>query len=116
MVEVPGHSPDSIALVEPDSGRLFSGDLLFPGDLRLYLPGSDVKQFRDSLAKLQHDYPMIEHVHGGHEAPIMSASAIQDLQAALDEMLEGRASGSRQWWLAGMATRYTFNDFAIVAP
>jgi hydroxyacylglutathione hydrolase len=116
LIAMPGHSPDSVALVEPAAQRLFSGDFLFPGHMRLYLPGSDVSAFRDSVAKLQQDFPGIEHVHGGHGAPWMAGSSIGDLEQALDAIAEGTAEGSRQWWLAGMATRYAFDDFAIVAP
>lgn len=116
LVAVPGHSPDSIVLVEPAAGRLFSGDILFPGDIRAYLPGSDFTQLRESVTALRRDYPSIEHVHGGHGAPAMQGAALAELEAALEKIASGEAAGRRQWWSAGMATRYEFSEFAIVAP
>ncbi|CAL1163470.1 unnamed protein product [Cladocopium goreaui] len=53
ILHTPGHTPDSISLYLPAENRLFSGDLIYPGSLFLYLPGSSLEDFRESLHKLR---------------------------------------------------------------
>ena len=64
VFSLPGHSPDSIALWEKDTGTLFSGDTLYDGDLYDTLYHSDPDAYRESLERLR-ELP-IQTVHGGH--------------------------------------------------
>ena len=64
ILHLPGHSPGSIALYESKSGCLFSGDVVYDGDLFDTLYHSDPKVYRESLSRLR-ELP-IQLVHGGH--------------------------------------------------
>jgi glyoxylase-like metal-dependent hydrolase (beta-lactamase superfamily II) len=61
---LPGHSPDSIALYEKESGLLFSGDTIYDGDLFDTVYHSNRQDYRESLQRLK-ELP-ISTVHGGH--------------------------------------------------
>lgn len=50
VISVPGHSKGSVALYDPESKLLFSGDALFKGSIgRTDLPGGDYKELIDSI-------------------------------------------------------------------
>ena len=51
MEHTPGHSPDSICLLDRTAGLLWTGDTFYPGPIYLHLPGSDLDAFINSYAK-----------------------------------------------------------------
>ena len=65
VLHLPGHSPDSIALFEDETRILFSGDVVYDGDLLDTLYHSDPELYRESLARLK-TLP-VQIVHGGHD-------------------------------------------------
>jgi glyoxylase-like metal-dependent hydrolase (beta-lactamase superfamily II) len=65
VMHLPGHSPGSIALWDPDEGILFSGDTVYDGGLLDALPGSDIERYVQSMRRLR-SLP-VAVVHGGHE-------------------------------------------------
>lgn len=64
VLHLPGHSPGSIALFEAATGTLFSGDVIYDGELLDNLYHSDPAQLEASLRRLQ-ELP-ITTIHGGH--------------------------------------------------
>ncbi len=115
VVHIPGHSSDSIALVERKSGYAFVGDHLYGGTLLANLPGSDLALYLQSTKKLLNDYPEIRMVFGAHEPGTMKRESLVALEAALTAILERRAAGQRIWWLGWMVSRYPFDGFTILA-
>ena len=54
VLHLPGHSPGSIALLDPADGTLFSGDVVYDdGALLDSIAGSDRAQYRSSLLRLR---------------------------------------------------------------
>jgi glyoxylase-like metal-dependent hydrolase (beta-lactamase superfamily II) len=66
VLHVPGHSPGSIALFEPRTQILFSGDAIYDGPLLSDLPGSSVTDYMRTLRRLVALDPTT--VHAGHDA------------------------------------------------
>ena len=64
ILHLPGHSPGSIALLEPRTGTLFSGDTIYDGALYDTAYHSDKTQYQESLRRLK-SLPL-NVVHGGH--------------------------------------------------
>jgi len=48
VLHLPGHSPGCIALYDAKSQELFSGDIVYDGDLLDELPGSDIPTYSGS--------------------------------------------------------------------
>lgn len=66
VLHLPGHSPGSIALWEPASATLFTGDVIYSeGDLLDQIPGACVSDYAKSLERLL-SLP-VHTVHAGHE-------------------------------------------------
>jgi glyoxylase-like metal-dependent hydrolase (beta-lactamase superfamily II) len=66
IFHLPGHSPGSIALYEKSTRTLFSGDIVYDGQLIDNAWHSDPAAYRESLHRLR-ELP-VELVHAGHEA------------------------------------------------
>lgn len=64
VVHLPGHSPDSIALLDEADGLFFAGDAIYDGGLVDDLPDSDRQVYRDTMRRLI-DLP-IRIGHAGH--------------------------------------------------
>jgi len=64
VLHLPGHSPDSIALLDEKDGLLFSGDAIHDDTLIDDLPDSDRTAYRATMLRLI-DLP-VRIVHGGH--------------------------------------------------
>ncbi|ROM83176.1 hypothetical protein BK654_01760 [Pseudomonas brassicacearum] len=65
ILHLPGHSPGSIALFEKRTGILFSGDVIYDGELLDDIPGADRAHYVHSLQRLC-ELP-VKTVHAGHE-------------------------------------------------
>ena len=64
VLHLPGHSPGSIALYDRHSQELFSGDIVYDGELLDLLPGSDIPTYINTYQRLQ-KLP-VETVYPGH--------------------------------------------------
>lgn len=64
VLHLPGHSPDSIGLLDEADGTFFSGDAIYDSDLIDDLPDSDRPAYRATMRRL-FDLPM-RIGHGGH--------------------------------------------------
>lgn len=86
IVHVPGHSPGSVAVFEPKTGMLLTGDALYDGVLYDHLYHSVPDQLVESLHKLL-DLPF-SVVHAGHYPSFGKERA----RVILDEYLAGKRS------------------------
>ncbi len=78
VLHLPGHSPGCIALYDARSQELFSGDIVYDGELLDQLPGSDIPSYIATYERLQR--LSIETVYPGHYQ-IFSRLRLQQLMA-----------------------------------
>jgi len=92
VVPTPGHSPDHVALVEPEAGWCFSGDLYTGARPRVAWRETDVAAMIASLRTLAGFGPFTlftgpgEVVENGSEALLGTAAYLEDLVARGREM------------------------------
>jgi glyoxylase-like metal-dependent hydrolase (beta-lactamase superfamily II) len=99
IVHTPGHSPDSVTLLDSAANLLFVADFVYPGQLYAQVPGASLA---DYLSTAQSLLPLLapdtlllaahgkEDSAGAHAAPRLNRSDIADLISALSSL---RASG-----------------------
>ena len=83
IFHMPGHSPGSIALLDAKNKTLFSGDLIYDGDLYDSVYHSDKEQYRESLQRLR-EFD-VDVIHGGHE----ESFGKQQMLGIIDNYLAG---------------------------
>jgi glyoxylase-like metal-dependent hydrolase (beta-lactamase superfamily II) len=98
VLYTPGHTEDSISLLDLDSGQLFSGDFIYPGPLYAYLPNSGMGDYVQAADTVLNSAPAGVRIHGAHRgrspgAPRLTLADIQDLRVALDAIRSGELSG-----------------------
>lgn len=84
VMHLPGHSPGSIALWEEAAGILFSGDVVYDGELLDNAYHSSVDSYIASMERLR-DVP-VRTVHAGH----FSSFGRDRLLELIDDYIEGR--------------------------
>jgi glyoxylase-like metal-dependent hydrolase (beta-lactamase superfamily II) len=90
VLHVPGHTPGSIALWEPSTGTLFSGDTVYADEPLLdELEGSSIPDYVESLRRLR-SLP-VRVVHGGHDRSFDRTRLVE----MIDVYLARRATSSR---------------------
>lgn len=98
LLHLPGHSADSVGLLDHDHDYIFTGDFLYHGPLGAVFPTSSVSDYRVGAQRLLEIYKG-EQLFGGHYDPFPALG-----RASLEDVLDvtERASetvpGSRLTW------------------
>ena len=90
VIETPGHTPDSISLLDRANGLLFTGDTYYPGTIWLYRPETDLAAYRKSIQKLAELVPQLKLVLGAHNVPAAKPDVLLKLVTAFDEVQAGK--------------------------
>ena len=93
IIATPGHSPDSISLLDRERGILLAADFLYLGDLYGQVPGASFPDYLASAETLIRQLPSDSLILGAHgeepagekhpEAPKLEARDLQDLARGL---------------------------------
>ena len=83
VIHTPGHSPGGIALWEAATGILFSGDIVYDGELIEGTSAQEQTDYHASMTRL-YDLP-VRVVHGGHFPSYDGARHKAIIRAWLDE-------------------------------
>lgn len=65
IFHTPGHSPDSVCILEQNNNYLFAGDTVYNGPIYLQMQDSNVRKYLASLKKLEMISPKPK-IFGGH--------------------------------------------------
>lgn len=94
IIPVPGHSMDSIALLDRQKKLLFTGDFLYEGNLIATLGGSAthyLSSTQELIAQTQGD----DHLLPAHYTSGLKRQNLLDLEQALIGIMEGNIKGRR---------------------
>ena len=99
VLYTPGHTEDSISLLDRSSGFVFSGDFIYPGSLFAFLPNSgmgDYIQGTENLLAVASERTRIFSAHrlDPPGAPEMTPDDVVDLQSALWAIQKGELSAT----------------------
>jgi glyoxylase-like metal-dependent hydrolase (beta-lactamase superfamily II) len=90
IISTPGHTPDSIALIDRENGLLFTGDTYYPAPIWLYRPETDFDAYIASVNRLAALVPQIKLVLGAHNIPVAEPSVLLKIVPALDAVRSGK--------------------------
>ena len=98
VIHAPGHTPESLMLLDRDRGLLFTGDYIYEGPLLAFLPGSDLNEYLHTARHLLEIVPSGTRLLGAHRetppgAPILGYADLVDLRVALEKIHEGTLEG-----------------------
>lgn len=88
LVHLPGHTEESVGLLDAHHGAAFVGDLAYPRQpLLVCFESASVTRCLDSVRAIARDWPA-DRVHGAHVSPRLAATALTDLERSLETALE----------------------------
>ena len=95
VLYTPGHTEDSISLFDKESGYLFSGDFLYPGELYGFLPNSNMGDYLQGAETIESLGEMTLRVFGAHRddtigMPELNLEHVIRLRDALIDIHSGK--------------------------
>lgn len=96
VISTPGHTPDSIALLDEKNGLLFTGDTFYPGPIYLYRPETDLDAYTTSVKKLAALVPRLQLLLPAHNVPVAEPSSLPKVVAAMEQVRSGKLEGVYQ--------------------
>lgn len=90
----PGHTPDSLALLDREHGLLWTGDSFYEGPIWLFAPETDLADYRASMHRLAELAPDLSALLPSHNTPRAAPQRLEELSAAIDAVLLGRVAGT----------------------
>ena len=91
LISVPGHTPDSVVLLDRDANRLFAGDFIYPSSIYAYLPGADLAAYSRSAGQVAQLLDDGSSVYGAHGCDRLPEVGVPVLNKA-DVLALGRAT------------------------
>jgi glyoxylase-like metal-dependent hydrolase (beta-lactamase superfamily II) len=89
VISVPGHTPDSIALLDKGNGLLFTGDTYYAGPIYLYRPETDLDAYVASVQKLAALAPHVQLLLPAHNVPVGDPAALAKVVSAMQRVRRG---------------------------
>jgi glyoxylase-like metal-dependent hydrolase (beta-lactamase superfamily II) len=89
VIGTPGHTPDSIALLDEKNGLLFTGDTFYAGPIYLYRPETDLDAYLASAQKLAALRPRLQVLLPAHNVPVASPSMLPQVVRAMQQVRRG---------------------------
>jgi glyoxylase-like metal-dependent hydrolase (beta-lactamase superfamily II) len=106
LISVPGHTPDSVVLLDHVTNALFAGDFIYPTTIYAFLPGANLRDYAVSAQRVVQRLDDASTVYGGHgcehlpnvDVPILRRADVIDLEKALTAAQTGTISGQSGWF------------------
>ena len=111
VIATPGHTPDSICLLDRANGLLFTGDTYYSGEIYLWSPETSVADYTASIDRIAALAPELKTLLPAHGAPVAVPRRLRDLQDALAAI---RAGASTPEAAPENRLLYRFEHFTIL--
>jgi glyoxylase-like metal-dependent hydrolase (beta-lactamase superfamily II) len=111
VLGTPGHTPDSISLLDRANGLLFTGDTYYSGEIYLWTPETDLSAYTASIDRLAGLEPELKKLLPAHGTPVAEPRRLLELRQALLDIQDG----SVEYEPADEGRRiYRFEHFSIL--
>jgi glyoxylase-like metal-dependent hydrolase (beta-lactamase superfamily II) len=91
VLQVPGHTPDAIALLDRARGLLFTGDTFYEGQIWLTAPETDFSAYARSVGRLAALAPTLRKLLPAHNVLVSDPKRLIELREAVRRIRAGTA-------------------------
>lgn len=110
VIAAPGHTPDSIALLDEDHGLLFTGDMYYPGPIFLFRPETDLDAYVSSIRAMAAMAPRLQLLLPAHNLPVAEPGDLNRVLAAMEQVRSGKVKPMPH----GENWEYRFEGFSFL--
>jgi glyoxylase-like metal-dependent hydrolase (beta-lactamase superfamily II) len=110
VIFTPGHTPDSLVLLDRKNGLLFTGDSFYPGPIYLFTPETDFAAYARSVAQLAALEPQIKLLLPAHNVPVAASFYLKRLADAVQQVQRGKAKSQ----ITEGHREYSFDGFSLL--
>lgn len=115
VIHTPGHSPDSICLLDRENKIFWTGDSFYPAPIYIYSSTTSLDQFIESFSKMVELMPYYEWVMPSHNEPKIEKHIIKECYTAAKNIKEGTAGAYTEGIAAGVKVhRYDYDRFSLI--
>jgi glyoxylase-like metal-dependent hydrolase (beta-lactamase superfamily II) len=119
VLHTPGHSPDSLCLLDERAGLLFAGDTLISGDFWAHTPDTEIGVFAATLRKLADELAgALTAIYPAHTLRYrVRPGFLRAAADAFEAIAAGTSTGRPGTDLLGRpASRHGFAEFTVLRP
>lgn len=116
ILVTPGHTPDSVVVLDRSHGQIFTGDTFYPGALWLFVPETDLGAYKRSLERLVPLAAEFKVLRPAHGLPQADPAILAKVLAGLNAIEAGTMPFKTQPdYRTGEARRmYRFDGFSVL--
>ena len=114
VLHTPGHSPDSICLLDKEARLFWTGDMFYTGAIYIHLPGADLDAFIASYERMIALFPLYEKLMPSHNEPWVDKTALEEVLQAAQDIRAGKADHIEIIDEETEVRRYEYDRFAII--
>lgn len=119
VLHTPGHSPDSIVLLDRENRSLFTGDTFYPDGLYAFLSGtwgeSNLCDYYASVQRISELVPEIDYLYTSHNKPLADPQILPEVAKALEALIDKSETKHESVVIFGQdLTVHHFDGFSIV--
>ena len=108
VIATPGHTPDSIALLDEKNGLLFTGDTFYQGPIWLFRPETDLDAYVASAQKLAAMVSRLQLLLPAHNTPVADPAYLPQVVTAMQQVRRGEVKsvskdGKREYVFDGFS-------------
>ncbi len=115
LIHTPGHTPDSLCILDRENKLFWTGDSFYPAPIYVYAPSTSLDQFIESFRKMTELLPEYEWVIPSHNEPKMKKELIKECYEAALSIREGTAGEYSEGVAEGINVhRYDYDRFSLI--
>ncbi|MEZ4973747.1 MAG: MBL fold metallo-hydrolase [Cyclobacteriaceae bacterium] len=96
IISIPGHTPDAIALLDRESGLLWTGDSYYAGPIWLFAPETDWNAYKNSVERVSALVPLLKYLLPAHNTPLEDPAHLTALANAVNRVDRGESKPTRR--------------------
>ncbi len=93
IIHIPGHTPGSIAILDKDSRRIFTGDPIQDGRIFMFGVQRELHAYCQSLERLKKHIDRFDEIYPSHGTCPVGKDMIDKLKDAAEKVMKGEAEG-----------------------
>ena len=118
VIHTPGHSDDSIMLLDRTNRSLFTGDTFYPDHLFAFIDddsgGSNLQIYEETMAEIAKFSAELDYLYCSHTKPLVDPSVLNDAAKAFTEVIRGETGFEIQELYGQKLRVHEFEGFAIL--